>query len=394
MMAKKFGFTDPCPTQGLVKQLQVTLAALPIDLTPHANELAEFMSKSGNPLTQKNPKQAKQLETLRLKEKEKEAAAGQAVLPVGGATGPVDAPQKLKDLFVLAQKGDFEILSKFAATKCGGPDAVAETMRKKIVQRIKEGFRLGDADCQKGVELFIPAVHQIPKDTKLQTSKPTSAMPAPDARDGPALSAGKRVSVVETLENAGSPTYVRIARPKHGWIPLDELQPLSSINAASQSDAALTNVSSFLRAVRNYSIRDIQDVSEELDMGIDFITLGKQRIVDAILQSSKDYQAGVVIRAAKPKAPDEIGACLDALDRKDIGFVRECLKLPPPAAPKPPAPKEKSAEKKKPQPKKEIPKVDEESRAKSKESEAPAVEPVQEAVQVSHAEVPGMVQDP
>jgi type IV secretory pathway VirB10-like protein len=203
----------------------------------------------------------------------------------------------------------------------------------------------------------------------------------------------------------------------------------------------MTNVSSFLRAVRNYSIRELQDVSEELDMGIDFITLGKQRIVDAILKSSKDYQAGVVIRAAKPKAPDEIGACLDALDRKDIGFVRECLKLPPPAPPKPPAPPAPK-EKKKPPPKKEPPteeqiqairqktrgsiveaaksgtfgasmekaKVEgaaekeaaEESkvdavRKESKESEVPAVEPVEEAVKVSEAEaaeLPGMVQDP
>merc|ERR1719420_206429 len=180
MMAKKVGFSDPVPTKGLIKQLQVTLSAIPIDLTQYANELADFMSKSGNPLTQKNPKQAKQLETLRLKEKEKEEKdkKSSSVLPVGDGGAPVEQPQKLKVLFVLAQKGDFEILSKFAASKLGGSEAVAAKMREKIVQRIREGFRVGDADAQKGVELFIPSVHQLTKETKLQTAKPTNAMPA------------------------------------------------------------------------------------------------------------------------------------------------------------------------------------------------------------------------
>jgi len=246
---------------------------------------------------------------------------------------------KLKDLFIMAQKGDFEMLGKFAAAKLGGPKVVAASMRQKFVLRLKEGFLVTDELANQAAGKLQPPCHIVNADTKLAESKPTKDNPMEKnskKRDGKELQKGKRVAILPGPKGEVDPTKkkkcVLVLRPFKGWLPEDELTPMSDAAMEKLQYKALDDISVYLRNVKTYDIDQLQIMSDELDMGIDFMDLARARIVKTIRNRTTQYSVPSLEKATKKVSKNGVllGAVLQALDRNDIKFTVDALQLPPP----------------------------------------------------------------
>eukprot|EP00746_Dinoflagellata_sp_MGD_P154983 gnl/MRDRNA2_/MRDRNA2_85150_c0_seq1.p1 gnl/MRDRNA2_/MRDRNA2_85150_c0~~gnl/MRDRNA2_/MRDRNA2_85150_c0_seq1.p1 ORF type:complete len:1957 (-),score=411.71 gnl/MRDRNA2_/MRDRNA2_85150_c0_seq1:251-6121(-) len=318
-LAQKYGLMEPLPMAGLLAQLK---AALPFDVTDQANELAEFVSESNNPLTG-------HLGSKKAKNKTPKSTHNLGDLEMGMPSAKIP---KFKDLFVLAQKNDFEKLTQFQASQsAGGSAEVADTMRARLQKRIEEGFLVKENVAEKAVQLFIPALYSVVADATMHEEVPSEEQPIPaDAdRNGSEVKGGRRVSVVNILRG-----HVCIARPKRGWLLESEVEKLPESICDAAEEKALDNVSKALREVRQYNIEELQDLSDDLDMGIDFGKMGRERILKAICEFSADYEPKIVQRALKHKNNEDLKVCLAALDSMDMNLVIERAGLPAPSSEK------------------------------------------------------------
>merc|ERR1711904_271948 len=237
---------------------------------------------------------------------------------------PATEPVKMKDLFKLMQKQDFEMLSKFSAmSPPDGSAAVTKTMVKHIGKCLVRGFGMEEKKAVSALQVFIAAKYKVVDDIHLQPHKPTQDDPLPEdseTREGPQLKKGKRVSVVEEWVFDGSvdgkqAKIAYVSRPERGWLALSELDPLPEVKCADQEDKMMEKISLFLRLVEKYDIVKLEQQSDELGMEIDFLKLARTRIVDAILKNSQNYQRKSVEMSCKKLGTDDLKQCLMALER-------------------------------------------------------------------------------
>merc|ERR1719463_28488 len=106
-----------------------------------------------------------------------------------------------------------------------------------------------------------------------------------------------------------------IARPHVGWIPAAEAVLLPDDVCSSQEDKALEKISTMLRYVKMYDMPELQELGDEMDLGLDFAHLARHRIVEKIHKKSQDYQLKAIQKAVKAVHPEQLQACLEALDR-------------------------------------------------------------------------------
>lgn len=210
-VAEKHGISKPLPLGGLQAQLAADLTALPIDITSKADELANFVAASQNPLGAASSIASSSAAAVQQAAGASASEAKEVVVNVAkhsraqpsprteinwggnvpvrmyspGLHGAMDpssetpaakedvmqpAP-KMKDLFKLAQRGDFEILSKFTAS-VAGPGPVLEQMRKTVTLRMHQGFGVSQRDAMKATEMLIPALYEVVRETKIHDHRP------------------------------------------------------------------------------------------------------------------------------------------------------------------------------------------------------------------------------
>jgi len=204
---------------------------------------------------------------------------------------------------------------------------------------LKEGFLVTDELANQAAGKLQPPCHIVNADTKLAESKPTKDNPMEKnskKRDGKELQKGKRVAILPGPKGEVDPTKkkkcVLVLRPFKGWLPEDELTPMSDAAMEKLQYKALDDISVYLRNVKTYDIDQLQIMSDELDMGIDFMDLARARIVKTIRNRTTQYSVPSLEKATKKVSKNGVllGAVLQALDRNDIKFTVDALQLPPP----------------------------------------------------------------
>jgi hypothetical protein len=359
-IADSCGVTAPVPADGMMKQLRANLSMLPpdIDVVANADKLADFIAASQHPLTGSRaaPAQVGGGETSapdqsadpqQASDRTLQAEAVHSAAPPAGAAVP---GLRMKELFDLAQKGGFETLGKFVAPSVpGGAGAVAQRMMGALVTQMQESFpQVPPHRAQEAADCFLPVTHNMLAATKVATEDGTPTLldsppsiPESDQRDGPELARKTKVAV---KEEKGELT--RIARPMRGWVRTSELEALSKEKAGDTEAISLA-----MRSLKNYDLKKLAEMNDDLGWGLDFSSMAQERIVQAVLERSKSYQATVLKKAARALDEDALRKILQALDRKDVPFVIEALALPK-APPKKPAPKATVEEPKEPPPRK------------------------------------------
>lgn len=336
-VAEKYGVTAPVPAGGMMKQLRQGLSMLPpdVDIVANADKLADFTAASQHPLTGSRaaPAQVGGGETSALDQSADPQVANERILqaeplhraaPSAGGAVP---GLRMKELFDLVQKGGFETLGKFVAVSVpGGAGAVHKQMVGALVTQMQESFpQVPQHRAREAADCFLHNSHFMLAATKVATEDgaPTlldssPSIPEPGQRDGPKLAKKTKVAVAEEKGE-----LTRIARPTRGWVRTSELEALDKAR-----DGNMEAVSLAMRSLKNYDLKRLAEMSDELCWGLDFSSMSRERIVQAVLKRSNSYQATAVKKAARVLNEEALRGILKALDRKDLPFVIEALALP------------------------------------------------------------------
>jgi hypothetical protein len=189
-------------------------------------------------------------------------------------------------------------------------------------------------------------LYWLPAATTANEHKPDNDEPLPkkEDREGPDVAKGKRVRVAEKLELNGI-TYFRIVRPASGWIEMSECEELPEASRNDQENRAMGDTSTFLRVLKEFDIKTLQDMSDKMDLNIDFIGVAVDRIVEKLMKFTKHaYPEKAVHMAAMKTARqcvETLEQCFKAIadHRKEV--LTDLLGLPPPPPPKIREPKKK-----------------------------------------------------